>query len=64
MEMLRMALRDELVARIRAQGKSEETAKSYWNWIARYLRFVKLRRGGESIGGDVGGTGSSAGAAW
>ena len=40
-----MALRDELVARIRAQGKSEETAKSYWNWIARYLRFVKLRRG-------------------
>ncbi len=40
-----MKLKEQLWKRIRAQGKSIQTAKTYWGWFERYLRFVKERDG-------------------
>lgn len=40
-----MKLREQMLRRIRTQGKSDETFKTYWHWCARYLRWIHGRRG-------------------
>lgn len=40
-----MKLREQMLQRIRTQGKSDETFKTYWHWCERYLRWIHDRRG-------------------
>lgn len=40
-----MSLKQELRERIRVQGKSKETHKTYWFWIEKFLRFQKAHFG-------------------
>lgn len=35
-----MKLREQMLARIRATKKSDETFKTYWHWCERFFRFV------------------------
>lgn len=40
-----MKLRDQMLQKIRMQGKSQATFKSYWGWCERYLRFCRSHYG-------------------
>lgn len=40
-----MTLRDEMQRKIRLQGKSDETFKTYWHWCERFFRFVRDKEG-------------------
>lgn len=40
-----MTLKDEMQRRLRMQGKSDETHKTYWSWCERFIRFAKNQRG-------------------
>lgn len=44
-----MKLEQQLKERIRAQGKSSNTFKTYWGWCYRFLVFVRDQNGGEWI---------------
>jgi integron integrase len=40
-----MTLKEQMLNRIRATGRSEATFSTYWHWCERYLRFVKEKTG-------------------
>lgn len=40
-----MSLKKDLYEKIRSEGKERDTAKAYWTWIARFLKFAKQKRG-------------------
>lgn len=40
-----MTLKEQMLNRIRATGRSEATFSTYWHWCERYLRFVKEKAG-------------------
>lgn len=40
-----MKLREQMLRRIRMQGKSDNTHSTYWHWCERFLRFAKARHG-------------------
>lgn len=42
-----MKLQERMLRRIRAQGKSDNTAKTYWHWCERFFRFVRDSNGGK-----------------
>jgi integron integrase len=39
------AIREQMLNRIRATGRSEETFKTYWYWCEKFIRFVKDKTG-------------------
>lgn len=41
-----MKLKQQMLHRIRSQGKSDNTFKTYWHWCERFLRWIRDRRGG------------------
>ena len=40
-----MKLKQQMRERIRMQGKSDQTFKTYWHWCERFLRFVRDKNG-------------------
>jgi len=40
-----MTLKEQMLNRIRATGRSEATFSTYWHWCERYMRFVKEKAG-------------------
>lgn len=40
-----MKLEQQLRRKIRAQGKADSTADTYWHWIGQFLRYARQRRG-------------------
>lgn len=42
-----MQLSEQLLRKIRVQGKSDETAKTYWHWCERFMRFVRDQNSGQ-----------------
>ena len=40
-----MKIKEQMLRRIRAQKKSDETFKTYWHWCERFLVFVRDRSG-------------------
>ena len=40
-----MKLKEQMLHRIRATGKSESTFKTYWHWCYQYLLFIKAESG-------------------
>jgi hypothetical protein len=38
-------IKEQMLKRIRATGKSEETFKTYWYWCDKFVQFVKAQTG-------------------
>lgn len=42
-----MTLKEQMLHRIRATGRSEETFKTYWYWCEKFIRFLRDESSGE-----------------